>query len=234
MIVIDCEQRSDEWRKARLGRLCGSRAADMLAMKYPEPLKSGEPSKAKPTELAGRRNLRAQLVLERITGKSGERGFESQAMKDGVDREPDALLMYEALTGQLVTRTGFIAHDTLQAGCSLDGHLGDFDLIVEAKCPIPATHLEYLETGVVPGEYLKQINHDLWITGARACDWLSYQPDFPEELQIKMVRVMRDDSVIADYERKARAFLAEVDRKVESVEVLRLRALAVRGEAAFA
>lgn len=218
MIVLDCEQRSDEWRKARLGKLTGSAAAGMLAT-----IQKGE--------AAGRRNLRARLVLERLTGKSGEKSFESLAMKDGTEREPDALLMYEALTGQLVTRTGFIAHDTLLAGCSLDGHLGEFEGIVEAKAPIAATHLDYLESGKVPGEYLKQITHNLWITGAQWCDWLSYQPDFPEPLQVKMVRVVRDEAAIQEYEQKARAFLQEVDQRLDSLNtMLKL----TRGEAAFA
>lgn len=165
-------------------------------------------------EAAGRRNLRAQLVLERLTGKSAERSFESQAMKDGVERESDALLMYEMLTGQIVTRTGFLAHDSLLAGCSLDGHIGDFEGIVEAKSPIAATHIDYLKSGNVPGHYLSQIHHCLWIAGSAWCDWLSYQPDFPEGLQVKMVRVMRDEAVIEEYEKKARAFLAEIDQEV--------------------
>ena len=207
MIVIDCEQRSDEWRKARLGRLTGSNAAAMLAT-----IQKGE--------AAGRRNLRAQLVLERLTGKSAEKSFESQAMKDGVEREADALLQYEMLTGQIVTRTGFLAHDTLMAGCSLDGHIGEFEGIIEAKSPIAATHLEYLETGTVPGEYLKQITHNLWITGAAWCDWLSYQPDFPESLQVRQVRVMRDEAAIAEYEAKAKAFLAEVDAKCAALATM--------------
>lgn len=204
MIVIDCEQRSEAWFEARLGKLTGSSAAAMLAT-----IQKGE--------AAGRRNLRARLVLERLTGKSGEKSFESQAMRDGVEREPDALLMYEALTGQLVTRTGFIQHDTLMAGCSLDGHLGDFEGIVEAKCPIPATHLDFLESGIVPGEWLKQIVNNLWISSAAWADFISYQPDFPEPLQVRMVRVLRDEAAIAEYETKARAFLAEVDEKVAAL-----------------
>jgi hypothetical protein len=52
--VVMAEQRSPEWFAARLGRLTGSRAADMLAT-----IKSGE--------AAARRDLRVQLVVERLT-----------------------------------------------------------------------------------------------------------------------------------------------------------------------
>jgi hypothetical protein len=168
-------------------------------------------------EAAGRRNLRVRLVLERITGRSQENGYQSAAMQQGIEREPDAYAMYEALTGRLLTSSGFIEHDTLAAGCSLDGYVDGLQGIIEIKSPIPATHLEYLKTGIVPGEYLKQILHGLFITGAQWCDWLSYNPDFPEGLQVKLVRVQRNDAEIAEYEKKLAVFLSDVDREVQTL-----------------
>lgn len=205
--VLECEQRSPEWVTARLGRLTSSRAADMLAT-----IQKGE--------AAGRRNLRVQLVLERITGRCQERGYTNQAMQDGIDREADALALYEVLTGNLVSRAGFATLDGVMAGMSPDGVVGDWEGIVEAKAPLPATHLEYIGTGVVPGEYLKQVIHGLWVTGARWCDWLSYHPAFPESLQCKVVRVERANVDIAEYEKKAKAFLAEVDGQVNAIATL--------------
>lgn len=202
------EQRSEAWRILRLGRLTGSVAADMLARR-----KDG-------SEAAAYRNLKVRLCLERITGRSQENGYVSQAMQDGLDREIDASALYEGLTGHLLTSTGFLQHDTLMAGCSLDGHIGDFEGIIEIKSPIPATHLQYLRTSVIPGEYEKQILHNLWITGAQWADWLSYNPDFPEPLQSKLVRVVRDAQAIAGYEVQARAFLAEVQREYDEVVAL--------------
>lgn len=207
MTVHDLEQRSVEWTAIRAGRLCASRAADMLAT-----IKSGE--------AAGRRNLRTQLVLERLTGRSHDRDFQSQAMLDGIEREAEALATYEALTGDLVRKVGFVSHDSLLAGGSPDGVIGDFVGLVEAKCCIPATHLDSLKTGTVPGEYLKQITHLLWLTGAQWCDWLSWQPDFPESLQVKLVRVTRDEQAIADYDAKVLAFLAEVERETAAVRTM--------------
>lgn len=202
MKILDCDQLTPEWIAARLGRLTASRAVDMLAT-----IKTGE--------AAARRNLRTQLVLERLTSKAQECGYVSAAMQQGMEREPDALLWYEALTGQIVQRTGFIVHNDLMAGASLDGHIGAFEGLVEAKSPIAATHFEYLKTGTVPKDYRDQILHQLWITGAQWCDWISYQPDFPESLRCKVVRIPRDDAAILEYEQKARAFLAEVERELE-------------------
>ena len=206
--VIDAEQRSQEWVAARLGRLTGSRASDMLAT-----IKSGAPS-------TSRQNLLMQLVLERLTGRSQERAFTSQAMEDGTEREPDALLWYEAVTGQLVERTGFLSHTSLMAGTSLDGHLGDFEVIVEAKSPLPATHWEYLKSGVVPIKYQRQCLHGLWLTGAKRCDWLSFHPDFPENLRAKFVEIHRDEQAVAEYDKQVLAFLAEVDRELGAVRTM--------------
>lgn len=205
MKILDIEQRTPEWALARVGRLTASRAADMLTT-----IKSGGYS-------TSRANLKAQLVLERLTGKPQEKGYRSAEMQAGIEREPDALLWYEAQTGQIVQRTGFIVHDELMAGASLDGHIGEFVGIVEAKSPLAATHLEYLRTGQVPSDYQKQITHQLWITGAAWCDWFSYHPDFPESLRCRVVRVARDEAEIAKYETQARAFLAEVDTELAAL-----------------
>lgn len=207
MIIHDVDQRSPKWAAIRLGKLTGSCAAEMMAT-----IKSGE--------AASRRNLRVRLVLERVTGRSQESGYVSAAMQAGIDRELDAFATYEALTGRLLTSTGFIAHDTLMAGCSLDGHVGDFEGIIEAKSPLPATHLDYVKSGTIPGDYYKQIVHGLWITGAQWCDWLSYNPDFPEPLRVKLVRVHRDEAQIKSYELLARMFLAEVEKECSEVERL--------------
>lgn len=206
--VEDVEQRSPEWFALRAGRVTSSVAADMMTT-----LKKGG-------EAAGRRNLRVRLALERIVGKPLERDFQSQAMKDGIDREWEAALAYEALTGRVLVPTGFLKHTDLMAGCSLDGSFDDFRGIVEIKSPIHATHLDYLTTGKVPGDYMHQIVHSLYITGAEWCDWLSYQPDFPPALRVKVVRVERDHTVMDAYELALSLFLSEVDLEVARIQKL--------------
>lgn len=205
--VIDAPQRSPEWFQARLGRLTGSRAADMLAS-----IKSGE--------AAARRDLRMQLVCERLTQTLQEDGFVSPAMQRGVELEPAARAAYEAVTGEVAQTTGFLAHRTLAIGCSLDGHVGDFDGIVELKCPKSATHMAYLRAGVVPPAYLPQVMHNLWTTGAQWCDFLSFDDRFPAALQTFHVRVQASDLDMATYISKAKAFLAEVAIETEAISFL--------------
>lgn len=206
--VIDCEQKSEEWFKARLGRLTGSTAVDITRT-----VKSGE--------AASRRNLRVQLALERITGRSQEGEFQSQAMQHGVEFEPKALAIYEANTGEILERVGFLSCEMVMAGCSLDAFVSGRKGIVEAKCPKSATHLEYLRTRKIPNDYFWQCTHNLWVTGAAWCDFISYDEAFPEELQYLCVRLERNEREIAEYADLASKFLAEVTVEVASINDMR-------------
>jgi len=89
MIVLNIPQRGPEWVAARLGRVSGSDAADLIAT-----LKNGG-------EAASRRDLRVRLALERITGQSQESGYINADMTRGIELEPLALAAYEAQTGGL-------------------------------------------------------------------------------------------------------------------------------------
>jgi hypothetical protein len=206
--VIDAPQRSPQWYAARLGRLTGSVAGDMLAA-----VKSGE--------AAVRRNLRLRLVLERLTGRSQESDFVSPAMQTGIEREEFAFRAYEALTGDVAVRVGFCQHTAHMAGCSPDGYLGDFAKLLSIKCRQPAAHYAFIRTGTIPADAYAQIRHELWITGAADCDYFSWNPDFEPALQARIVTVTRQEAGIDAYEKQALAFLAEVD-----AEVLAMRTLA--------
>ncbi len=203
------EQRSPAWFQSRLGRLTGSKAAVILGT-----LKNGG-------EPAARRDYRLQLVIERLTNTIQDEPFSNAAMEWGVAQEPAAFAAYEALTGTFAERTGFLSHNTLMVGCSLDGHIGDFDGITEFKCPKSATHLGYLKAGVVPADYLPQITHNLWVSGAAWCDFMSFDPRMPAHLRTFLRRVEASSVDLAAYELAARLFLSEVERELDAVKELR-------------
>lgn len=209
--VIDCEQRSDEWRLARVGRLTGSRAQHMMAR-----IKSGE--------AAARRNLRVGMGLERITGKPYERGFSSRYTDQGIETEPLGIAAYEARTGSIVERTGFLSCESIMVGCSLDGHINAFEGILEAKCPESATHYGYLKTREIPEEYRWQCLHNMWVSGAKWCDFVSFDPSFPADLQYLCVRMERNEKDITAYALAATMFLAEVVVEVNEIQKLRVAA----------
>lgn len=171
-------------------------------------------------EAAARRNYRLQLVLERVTGKAQESDYLSPAMQQGIDREPDARLAYEAHTGQLVTEAGFAALDGVMAGVSVDGQMDDWGGLLELKSPNPPAHLDTLTTRTVPAQYMPQLTHGLWVTGAGWVDFASWNPDFPESLRLVIVRVPRDEALIAAYEAEARKFLADVETETARVQAM--------------
>jgi hypothetical protein len=202
--VIDAEQRSLAWFKARAGRLTASRAKDMLAT-----IKSGE--------AAARRDLRVQLVCERLTGEPQEDAYVNADMKRGVELEDDAFAAYEALTGQMASRCGFLAHNELLIGCSPDGVIDGYIGIVELKVPRSATHLGYLRAGTLPTEHRAQVTHSLLVTGAAYCDFLSFDPRFPAHLQTFYVRVKREGVDLKAHELAVRMFLSEVETEYQAV-----------------
>lgn len=207
--ILDAEQRSDEWRRARAGRLTGSAASALLAKG-----RGGD-------EAVARRDLRIQLALERLTGEPAEEGFTNDAMKWGIAKEAEALAAYEALTGQVVRRTGFLAHTSLMAGTSLDGDVDDCRGVLEIKAPKMATHLSYLrEPFRLTQAYAGQLWHALWITGAEYADIVSYDPRFPPELQLVHVRFDRDEKAVKAYELLAVQFLREVDTEEAELRAL--------------
>jgi hypothetical protein len=201
--IVDAPQRSAEWYAARAGRLTGSCAADMLAF-----------SKRDKTELKDRAKLRLRLVCERLTGRAEDDDtFVTKEMRRGIALEGDAAAAYEAATSSIARWSGFLSHDELMVGCSLDGHLGDpITGIIEIKCPKSPTHLSYKLAGGVPEEYLPQATHNLWVSGADWCDFVSFDDRFPEPLQLFIVRVTRAQVDIDGYDKQARAFLHEVER----------------------
>src|SRR6185369_5940490 len=145
-------------------------------------------------EAVGRRNLRHALALERLTQRPVD-SFLSFAMRQGQEREPAARLAFEIQTGRLVQQVGFCRHDSLAAGCSPDGLIGD-DEGLELKSPEPHAHLACLRTERVPSQYVWQVQGGLWITGRKRWRFVSFNPDFPEELQLVIVTEPRDQAAI--------------------------------------
>lgn len=190
------EQGSPEWFAERRGRVTASRIADVMAQ-----TKSGPG--------AARKNYMAELVVERLTDTTPER-FTIAAMQWGTDTEPQARATYTLVEGSPVQEVGFVPHPTLMAGASPDGLVGD-DGLVEIKCPNTATHIETLLTGKIDGKYEKQMQFQMACTGRDWCDFVSFDPRLPDEMQLWVQRVVRNPEQIADIEGAVAAFLAELD-----------------------
>jgi putative phage-type endonuclease len=195
------EQRTEEWFKQRLGKVTASKIADVIA-------------KTKTGVSASRENYSTQLTLERLTGQQAE-FYTNAAMEWGTATEPQARNAYERYREVLVDEVGFIDHPTIaMSGASPDGFVGD-DGLVEIKCPESKTQMDTLLNQKVPTKYMPQMQWQMACTGRKWCDFVSYDPRMPENLQIFVQRVERNDLYIKMLEDEVNTFLAEIDQKVE-------------------
>jgi putative phage-type endonuclease len=200
------EQRTEEWFQQRLGKVTASRISDVIA-------------KTKTGVSTSRQNYLIQLVSERLTGKKGD-SFVNQAMLDGIERESAARELYERTRGVSVTEVGFFDHPIIKnSGASPDGAVnaeedGKYAGLIEIKCPIETTHTNTLMSKSVPSKYIPQMQWQLACTGARWVDFVSYNPNFPEELQLFVARVDRDDTYIGELEAEVIKFLDEVEQTI--------------------
>jgi putative phage-type endonuclease len=193
-------QGSPEWFLQRLGKVTASRVADVIA-------------KTKSGYSTSRENYMVELALERITGQRQE-SFTNDAMRWGTETEPLARAAYEAMTGELVQEVPMISHPTIaMAGASPDGLVGKPGLL-EIKCPNSATHMQTLLFGKPAGKYVTQMLWQMACTQREWCDFASFDPRFPEHLQLFVTRIPRDDVAIKAMENEVTAFLVELDKMV--------------------
>jgi putative phage-type endonuclease len=203
--IIDAEQGTPEWAAARAGKVTASCVDRVLA-------------RIKVGEAAARRDYRAQLVAEILTGQPQGSSFVNAEMQWGIEQEPLARYAYDAMKDCSVQKVGFITHPTIErAGASPDGLVGDVGG-VEIKCPKTATHLMYLLDGIVPSDYQPQMLWQMACAGLRWVDFVSFDPRLPAEHRLLIVRMHRDDKRIAEMEQEVRKFLLEVEGLLQRIE----------------
>jgi predicted phage-related endonuclease len=66
----------------------------------------------------------------------------------------------------------------------------------------------------VPSKYIPQMQWQLACTGAKWVDFVSYNPNFPEELQLFVARVDRNNDMINELETEVIKFLEEVEQTI--------------------
>jgi putative phage-type endonuclease len=171
----EIDQNSPEWFQLRLGKFTASTFKDLFA---------------KPGTVTFEKAIN-KVVFERITGQSPE-SFSNEWMVRGSELEPLARKAYEDSQMVVVKNGGFFTFDEW-IGASPDGLVGD-DGLIEIKCPAFHTHIDYLIKKKVPADYYCQMQGQLFVTGRRWCDFVSYHPGLPMFIS----RVERDDDFIKE------------------------------------
>lgn len=201
------EQRTDEWLQARAGKITASRFGDVLS----------RTAKGAPT--ADRTRYLWQIVTERLTGQPVQ-SPDAAPLRWGRENEDAARAAYTMSMLGTVTETGFVTHPELPCGASPDGLVeipGDPEGalgLVEIKCPWSSqVHLETWLNGM-PDDHMAQVQGQMWITGRAWCDFVSFDPRMPADLQLYVQRIKDDPEFQTLLHREIIAFSQEADEIV--------------------
>jgi len=202
------QQRTAEWRAARLGLPTCSRFGELVTP-------AGKISRAASVD-----TYLYQLIGERLTGDPHEVPT-TRAMQWGIDHESEARQKYEDLSGNEVTEVGFLLHPNVAAGGSPDGLIGT-DGGLEIKCPASSgEHVRTLVTREVPGQYRAQVYGSLWVTGRSWWDFVSYDPRIDDVTAAMVIlRVERDPKWMATIEAAVVGFVSRLEGIMGSLECL--------------
>lgn len=129
------------------------------------------------------------------------------AIQWGIEHEPMARAAYTLDTGNLVDDGGlWLWDENLLVGASPDG-LVDDDGQVEIKCPY--NREQHHTYGNGPGGAMWQVQGQLMCTGRPWADFISYDPRERPELQLYVVRVQRDEAMMAAMAVRLHVFVAD-------------------------
>ena len=199
-------QGSEEWLNSRLGKVTASALSDIM-------------KKTKYGESTYKTRKRMELAIERLTGKEASHTPMNQFMRDGVEREPHARKLFEAVTGKEVAETGSFDHPTLNmSSASPDGLIVNENAVLEIKCPTAVTHAYNLLSKKMDKRYVYQIQWQMACCEADYGYFASYHPNFPKEQRLRWLKVERDDKLISEVERVVRDFDVEIDNLVNDLK----------------
>ncbi len=191
-------QGTEEWMAERTGLPTASKFDMVITSK-------GEPSKQAQKYIY-------QLAGEIVTGKK-EETYQNDAMLRGIELESEARTLYEVVTGEVVTEVGIAYPDEKKTiGASSDGLVGD-DGMVEIKCPQMATQVEYLVNGKVPTKYIAQVQGQMYVTGRKWVDFVSYYPG----MELVLIRVDRDEKFIKNLDSELCDLLLGLEKVVKKI-----------------
>lgn len=196
------EQNSDAWHDHRRGIPTGSQFGRIVNTK-------GLASKSV------RRGYMAELIA---AAYHDVREVSTADMEMGVAIEANARAAFSFRNAVDVTEVGFIYGDSLRMyGSSPDGLLDD-NGVLEIKVPRTATHVAYLDAGVIPAAYRPQVYGELFCSDREFAVFCShsYQPDCPP----LEVTVLADD---ADYVKWANTFDTAIWEFIDDLQELRVK-----------
>lgn len=202
-------QGTEQWHADRSGRITASRFKDVMAWGKADKTGKRLPQSARTTYMH-------ELCFERLA-KRAKHSVSSKSLAWGHEQEKPSHDAYEMLTGNVVTKSGFIVHPKYDwLGCSPDG-LIDIDGGIESKNPFSeAIHVRTWLDGM-PEEHMPQVQGCMFVTGRKWWDFLSFDSRQDEECQLYIETIQRDEVYIANLHKELVQFNLELNRMVDEV-----------------
>lgn len=197
--VIDCEQGTPEWFRARLGLLTASNFAIAMRAK----------GKGADGTSVQRADLINKLAGEIITGEPMET-YGNVHMERGKEWEDEAREAYSFVHDASLTRVGFVRNG--QKGASPDSLVGG-DGGLEIKTALAHIQIARLRVGKFPPEHQAQVQGNMWVCERAWWDFVSYSRNLP----IFTIRVERDQAFIDHMAECVDVFNQELAQTVDYV-----------------
>jgi hypothetical protein len=201
MKIIDCEQYSDDWYRARIGIPTASQFHNIIT-----PLGA-------PTKGDRRMKYMYRLIAERLLQQSMDDRFQNYWTKRGHDLEDEAAKKFSFHVKRRNTtwkRIGFVTTDDGKIGASPERLSSDGKEGLEVKCPSPWVQVEYLLEGV-DANYKPQVQGHILVCGLTRMHLWCWHPQMPPV----HIPTERDGDYIEKLARELWHFCNELDSETD-------------------
>lgn len=198
---INVEQKSDEWHALRLGKITGSAVDNLFGR--PDTFAKYIAKKS------------AEIITET---RCDQDNFSNPHIERGNLYEDDAINAYMALTGSVVHPIGFCLLNEY-VGCSPDG-LVNSDGLIEVK--IFDTHTFFYHTlnisnkkiAGIDQSHFRQMQFNMYVTGRQYTDYVWYNPNYPENIDLFYIRVPLDHEIQEEIDNKVKIAIFEIQNNL--------------------
>lgn len=193
MIIVDCEQGTEQWEQLKIGVLSSSKFDKIIT-----------PTGKKSTQA---KDLMNTLLAEWVICKK-TKTKQTKEMTRGIELESEARELYEFIKDIKTKQVGFCFKDERRlVGCSPDCLFNRTGL--EIKSPNPGTHVGYLLGGGLPLKYIPQVQGSMYVTGYSSWQFMSYSPG----IEPFIIKVERDNEYIKIMDEMITAFIDKMCAK---------------------
>lgn len=185
MKTYNIDQKTDEWKELRKGKITASRFSELIWKRGDTLTETGK-------------SYIKELIAEKYNlNNYKEKDIYNEDIERGEVLEPECRQEYADLNNVEINLVGFVERDEY-TGCSPDGLIGE-DGLIECKAPKNKNFIKYILGDEKDYEnYVWQCKYQMYITGRKWCDLCFYNKNFKKHLYIKRITLTEEDRNIIE------------------------------------